>query len=77
MSKNVVELFDCGGNMTLPNWNQRFTFTHHRDIRQNDQCWDLRDIETGSPIQMVGCHDQQGNQMWRYFPVSQALPAKM
>jgi hypothetical protein len=57
--------------MTHPNWNQRFQLSYHRDIRQNEEtCMDHPTSSQRAPILMGGCHEHQGNQFWRYIPVS-------
>ena len=41
-----------------------FSYTLDKEIRVDDLCLDV--ARAGSPVQMVKCHHQKGNQLWEF-----------
>jgi len=44
--------------------NQVFSYTLDKEIRVDDLCLDV--ARSSSPVQMVKCHHQKGNQLWEF-----------
>jgi hypothetical protein len=69
-----VELYLCGGNMTQPNWNQRFELSHFRDIKKGEEeCLGVPDTTPFKPIIVENCNNLQQSQLWRYDPVKNGI----
>lgn len=70
--KEPIGMFSCAANLQRPQSNQFFVNSWHKDMRLRSQtkCWDVSDYGVDAPIIMYDCHGQQGNQYWRYDPVS-------
>lgn len=67
-----VGLYSCAENHKRPQGNQFFLNSWHKDIRLKSKttCWDVPSYNSNAPILLYECHGQQGNQYWRYDPVS-------
>lgn len=67
-----VGLYGCAENHLRPHGNQFFVLSWHKDIRVRGQtkCWDVPSGETSAKVVFYDCHGQQGNQLWRFNPVS-------
>jgi hypothetical protein len=72
VSSKPIELYTCGGNMTHPNWNQRFILSYFRDLRKDEEeCLGVVDTTPFKPIIVVPCNNLQQGQFWRYDPVNE------
>lgn len=71
-----IGLYSCAENRKRPQGNQFFVNSWHKDIRLKSKttCWDVATSEQNAPVLLYECHGQQGNQYWRYDPVSKYSP---
>lgn len=67
-----IGLFACADDHARPQANQFFVNSWHKDLRLRSRakCWDVSSGEPNAPVIFYDCHEQQGNQFWRYDPVS-------
>lgn len=67
-----IGLYSCASNNIRPHLNQYFALSWHKDIRTKGslKCWDVPSGGENAQIILYACHGQQGNQLWRYDPVS-------
>jgi Ricin-type beta-trefoil lectin domain len=70
-NQRQLGLRDCSGTITDPIQHQRFQLTYFRDIEyEQELCFDTSAAILKGPIILMDCHSSQGNQYWRYDPVS-------
>jgi polypeptide N-acetylgalactosaminyltransferase len=69
-----VALYPCQGNRTHPSWGQRFELSYFRDIAQYNiqqfDCVEPYSNKSHSELVKTECTLEQGNQLWKYDPVS-------
>lgn len=65
----------CVADGVFRSGEQNFALTWHKDIRpgKRTMCWDVSSSDSRAPVLLWGCHGGQGNQLWRYDPVSEHL----
>lgn len=74
LNQKNIGIYACASDKVNPQATQNFALSWQRDIRQknSEQCWDVS--ESGKPpITLFGCHGMQGNQLFRYLPISKQI----
>lgn len=74
LNQKNIGIYPCANDKVNPQGSQYFALSWQRDIRQKntEQCWDIS--EGGKvKITLFGCHGMQGNQLFRYLPITKQI----
>jgi polypeptide N-acetylgalactosaminyltransferase len=73
MDEKPIGMYECSNNLTHPGVNQRFELSFNRDISSFEtRCIYVTERIARAPVITGGCTCKQGNQFWRYEPISTA-----